>query len=382
MRDTCGLAVVMDDGKGFAPISKERCQGRVQKSGRKGTRSEVNAGGVRGMRCGRVVGCFAIVAMTTCCEAFIMPGPGLRTSGTRTLLEHRVRPACSVGRPRGHILLGGIRCQKVASSLAAQKGVWAAEATPPSKLKLLALMVPSSKSLMVRQLICVVLLVLGRVANVMVPMLYRNVIDNLTIGSALPIRAVSQIADLKSATLRVTTIYIIWKLAQSVVEVLRQITWCPVMQDVKERVNLRLLGHLLSQSVRFHISSKTGEIMNIIDRGATSVERLMDLIPFRLMPAAVDVAIAGVVLTRLNYPVYGAVAAGTVTTYMLVTYLLTKWRTKFWRAMVEAEQVVKGKAVESMLNFETVKLFAAEKHELRQYKGLIDDWKAKQLKTE
>jgi ABC-type transport system involved in Fe-S cluster assembly fused permease/ATPase subunit len=108
----------------------------------------------------------------------------------------------------------------------------------------------------------------------------------------------------------------------------------------------------------------------------------MDLIPFRLVPAAVDVIIAGIVLTRFNYPAFGAIAAGTVSTYMFVTYVLTKWRTKYWRAMVEAEQVVKGKAVESMLNFETVKLFAAEKHELKQYNGLIDDWKAKQLKTE
>jgi hypothetical protein len=227
----------------------------------------------------------ALLAMTASSEAFAslrlpLPRPCLGLQSTTTVGRHgHAWPSSMPAVRSGQGILGGLRCHRksapalVDSKDDSNKGLWSfSDSPPPSKLKLLAMMVPSKKSLMFRQFLCVVLLVMGRVANVMVPILYRNVIDNLTLGHSLPLKAAAQIADLKSATLRITVIYIMWKLSQSISDVLRSLTWVPVMQDVKERVNMRLLGHLLSQSVRFHISTKTGEIMNIIDRGATSVE--------------------------------------------------------------------------------------------------------------
>lgn len=245
----------------------------------------------------------ALLAMATSSEAFAilrlpLPRP-CQVMGTTTAGRHRHAWPSSMPAVRsGQGILGGLRChRKSAPALVDSKddsntGLWSfSDSPPPSKLKLLAMMVPSKKSLMFRQFLCVVLLVMGRVANVMVPILYRNVIDNLTLGHSLPLKAAAQIAGLKSATLRITVIYIMWKLSQSISDVLRSLTWVPVMQDVKERVNMRLLGHLLSQSVRFHISTKTGEIMNIIDRGATSVEVISILAAF--LPSACAACSAG-----------------------------------------------------------------------------------------
>lgn len=187
----------------------------------------------------------------------------------------------------------------------------------------------------------------------MVPILYKQVVDVLTSGGSVALGSV-KLASYKAGALKIVCIYLGWKLLQSVSDIARQFTWVPVLQSVKERTSMRLLDHLLMQSVRFHISSRTGEVIQVIERGAQAVDRLMELVPFRLFPAATDVLLASAVLSSLNYPIFGVIAAGTVVMYILVTLLITKWRTKFWRAMVDAEQVVKGKAVESLLNFETV----------------------------
>ncbi len=98
-----------------------------------------------------------------------------------------------------------------------------------------------------------------------------------------------------------------------------------------------------------------------------ALERLLDLLPFRLIPVCLDVCLAVTVLTRVGQPLVAAIAFATLCAYAGVTLALTQWRTRYWRAMVEAEREAKGLAVEALMNVETVKLFAAEEYEVAKY---------------
>ena len=107
--------------------------------------------------------------------------------------------------------------------------------------------------------------------------------------------------------------------------------------------------------------------MQVVDRGSDALERLLDLLPFRLIPVCLDVCLAVTVLTRVGQPLVAAIAFATLCAYAGVTLALTQWRTRYWRAMVEAEREAKGLAVEALMNVETVKLFAAEEYEVAKY---------------
>jgi len=119
-------------------------------------------------------------------------------------------------------------------------------------------------------------------------------------------------------------------------------------------------------------------LIQIIEKGTQGLERLLDVVPFRLFPAVVDVTLVCVVLILQGQQVIAGIAGTSILTYALATFVITKWRTKFWRGMVDAERIYKGKAVESLQNFETVKYFAADEHEINRYQSLIARWQRKQ----
>jgi ABC-type transport system involved in Fe-S cluster assembly fused permease/ATPase subunit len=165
-------------------------------------------------------------------------------------------------------------------------------------------------------------------------------------------------------------------------DVLRQYTWVRVASDLRRRASELLLAHLHSLSMRFHVTSKSGEVLQIIDKGTSGLERLMDVVPFRLVPAVIDVALVCAVLQSQGQPLIAAITGATIASYALATWVITRWRTKYWRAMVKSELVYKGRAVESLQNFETVKYFASDRHELREFSKLVADWQDRQLVSE
>ena len=85
-------------------------------------------------------------------------------------------------------------------------------------------------------------------------------------------------------------------------DVLRQYTWVRVASDLRRRASELLLAHLHSLSMRFHVTSKSGEVLQIIDKGTSGLERLMDVVPFRLVPAVIDVALVCAVLQSQGQP--------------------------------------------------------------------------------
>jgi len=256
-----------------------------------------------------------------------------------------------------------------------------------SAVEIWRLMVPTDKKLQFRVVVSLVLLVLCRLANIMVPLTFKQAIDILTqiqtgVGGAAAAAAVSANAALLHAAMSTVGMFFVWKLTQGLGEIARQYLWVAVQSDLKRRISQRLLEHLHSLSFRFHVSSKSGQTLQIMDKGTSALESLMEILPFRLFPALCDVILVCAVFLTLNKPAIAAIAGGTIACYSVITYVLTKWRTKFWREMVMSEITYKGRAVESLQNVETVKYFAAERHEVQEYCSLISSWQAKKQRSE
>jgi len=254
------------------------------------------------------------------------------------------------------------------------------------------LMVPTERALQARVGVSLILLVVCRLANIMVPLTFKHAIDILTqiqtttvaaaggsAAAAAVAAAAAQNIVLVHAAMVTVGMFLTWKLTQALGEVVRQYLWVAVQSDLKRRISERLLQHLHNLSIRFHVTSKSGQTLQVMDKGTSALESLMELLPFRLFPAVCDVILVCGVFCALNQPQIAAIAGGTILVYAVLTYVVTKWRTKFWRKMVLSEITYKGRAVESLQNFETVKYFAGETHELKEYSGLMKEWQGNKV---
>lgn len=191
------------------------------------------------------------------------------------------------------------------------------------------IMAPTDPALRVRVVLSVVLLVLCRMANVMVPLTFKRAVDILTeVQAGAGAAALTASAPLLSAAVATVGCFFLWKLTQGLGEVLRQYIWVAVQSDLKRRVSERLLKHLHNLSIRFHVTSKSGQTLQIMDKGTSALESLMEILPFRLFPALCDVLLVCGIFCALDKPQIAAIAGGTILVYASLTYVVTKWRTK------------------------------------------------------
>lgn len=142
-----------------------------------------------------------------------------------------------------------------------------------------------------------------------------------------------------------------------------------------------MFSHLHGLSLQFHINRKTGEVLRVMDRGTNSIVQLLSQILFQVLPALANILVAVVVFTVKFSPPFGLIVFVTMALYLFVTISLTEWRTKYRRKMIELDNSARTKAVDSLLNFETVKYYGAEDFEIGRYQEAIReyqkaDWKS------
>jgi ATP-binding cassette subfamily B (MDR/TAP) protein 6 len=123
--------------------------------------------------------------------------------------------------------------------------------------------------------------------------------------------------------------------------------------------------------LRWHLNRKTGEVLRVIDRGNQAISNLLSYIWFSIVPVIVDIIIAVVYFTVQFDLYFGLIVLSTMVMYLLLTIVLTEWRTKFRRSTIELENATNSKAVDSLLNFETVKYFANEQFESQSFDSAI-----------
>ncbi len=245
-------------------------------------------------------------------------------------------------------------------------GQWAAFAT------LLPLLWPRGQSEMrVRVVLALLCLAAAKLFNIFVPMLFKRLVDGLShkpeLALALPLGLL-----LAYGIARVLT--------QSFSE-LRDAVFARVAQRAIRRVALDTFRHLHSLSMRFHLDRQTGGLSRVIERGAKGIEFLLFFVLFNILPTILEIGLVCGILWWLYDWRYAAVTFVTIGGYVWFTFALTEWRIKHRRRMNEADQEANTKAIDSLLNYETVKYFGNEEHEARRYDVALQVYEHEAVRT-
>ncbi|KAM9766523.1 ATP-binding cassette sub-family B member 6 isoform 1-T3 [Menidia menidia] len=226
-------------------------------------------------------------------------------------------------------------------------------------------------------LFCLGLLGVERAINVFVPIYYKNIVNELTDGSSW-------------RTLATTVcIYVFFKFLQGggagasgFVSNMRSFFWIRVQQYTNRMVQVRLFAHLHSLSLRWHLGRKTGDVLRSIDRGTSSINSLLSYIVFSIFPTIADIVISIIYFITFFNAWFGLIIFICMALYLTLTIIITEWRTKYRRDMNQQDNNAKSKAVDSLLNFETVKYYNAENYEASRFEDAILKYQASEWKTQ
>ncbi|KAL8183015.1 UNVERIFIED_CONTAM: ATP-binding cassette sub- B member 6, mitochondrial [Gekko kuhli] len=152
---------------------------------------------------------------------------------------------------------------------------------------------------------------------------------------------------------------------------LRTFLWIRVQQFTNREVQVKLFRHLHGLSLRWHLGRKTGEVLRSVDRGTSSINNLLSYIVFSIFPTIADIIIAIVYFTSIFSAWFGLIIFVCMVLYLTLTIVITEWRTKYRRDMNTLDNSAKSRALDSLLNFETVKYFNAETYEANRFNDAI-----------
>ncbi|WP_366555066.1 ABCB family ABC transporter ATP-binding protein/permease [Aquibaculum sediminis] len=210
-----------------------------------------------------------------------------------------------------------------------------------------------------RVVAAIVCLVLAKVAIVLVPLLYKQAVDGLTAYTEADV-------DLRSELLLplwVILAYGAGRVLSLTFQELRDFFFARVGQRAVRRAGLRTFQHLHALSLRFHLERQTGGLSRVIERGTKAIETLLNFALFSILPTFVELGLTSAILWWLYGWEVAAITFVTVGIYIVYTYRVTEWRLRLRRAMNESDQRANTRAIDALLNYETVKYFTAESRE-------------------
>ncbi|MBO9518101.1 MAG: ABC transporter ATP-binding protein/permease [Porphyrobacter sp.] len=182
--------------------------------------------------------------------------------------------------------------------------------------------------------------------------------------------------------LGLVTAYAAGRLATVIFDNVRNIIFERVGQDAVRQLTEDVFARLHGLSLRFHLSRRTGEVTKIVERGSKSINTMVYFLLFNIAPTAVEmVVVAGIFYVKFGWEVVAATAV-TVVSYIWVTRTITEWRTKLRAQMNDLDGLALARAVDSLLNYETVKYFGAEKRELERYGSAARAYAEAAIKSE
>jgi ATP-binding cassette subfamily B protein len=228
-----------------------------------------------------------------------------------------------------------------------------------------------SVELRVRVALAIGFLIAGRVLNIAVPFLYKHAIDALTPSRAVVAVPVALIVAYGGARV----------MAQGFGE-LRTAVFAKVTQRAVRRLALSAFRHVHGLALRFHLERRTGGLSRAIERGTAGIDFLLSFMLFNIIPTLFEVLIACGILWRLYNWKFAAVTLATIVLYIAFTFSVTDWRVRFRRDMNERNSEANTKAIDSLLNFETVKYFANEEHEARRYDAALQAYERAAVKSD
>jgi ATP-binding cassette, subfamily B, heavy metal transporter len=230
-------------------------------------------------------------------------------------------------------------------------------------------------ALRLRVVLAVLLLIAGRFVNIGVPFLYRHAVDALAPAKTAAAAAVAIPAAAIVA-------YAFGRVASQGFTELRDAVFAKVGQRAVRRIALEAFRHVHALSLRFHLDRRTGGLSRAIERGTAGIEFLLTFLLFNVVPTVIEILLVCAILWRLFGWLYAAATLATVAGFAAFTFSITDWRVRFRREMNERNTEANTKAVDGMLNFETVKYFANEAHEVRRYDAALRAYERAAVKSE
>jgi len=208
----------------------------------------------------------------------------------------------------------------------------------------------------VRVVTAVILLILAKVATVYIPIVYSHAVD-----------ALSPKGHPLTVPFGLILAYAVLRIASAGFAELRDAVFAAVQQSTVRKVALQTFKHLHRLSLRFHMDRQTGGLSRSIERGTAGVENVLRLAVFNIVPTLLEVVLVVGILWHLFDWRFALVTLVTVVLYIGFTFGFTNWRVRFRRAMNDTDNDAQNKAIDSLLNFETVKYFGNEEHEARRF---------------
>ena len=232
--------------------------------------------------------------------------------------------------------------------------------------------------LRVRVVLALAFLVCAKVANVYVPMAYARAVDALTPHAT----AAGGMAAIAAVPVALVLGYGLLRVASSLFAELRDAIFVKVQARAARRIALQVFQHLHALSLRFHLDRQTGGLSRVIERGTRGINFVLDFMLFNIIPTIFEILLVAAILWKMFSFAFAAVTLGTIGIYIAFTLAFTNWRLRFRRAMNEMDQDANTKAVDSLLNYETVKYFGNERHEERRYDASLARYEGAYTRSE
>jgi ATP-binding cassette subfamily B protein len=218
-------------------------------------------------------------------------------------------------------------------------------------------------------------LILAKVSNIGIPVVLKHLIDDLSLAPNDPKRYLIFPLSLILA-------YGLLRLSSSVFTELREFLFAKVTQNAIRQIAIEVFQHLHAMSLRFHLGRQTGGVSRDIDRGSRGIQSLISYSLYSIVPTCIEFLIVLVYL-GWNYDwVFAGITFVAIAFYILFTVKITEWRSKYRRKMNEMDTSANQKAIDSLLNFETVKYFGNESYETKRYDSFLVSYQSAAVKSQ
>ena len=245
---------------------------------------------------------------------------------------------------------------------------------PPSNRndwKTIRTLLPYLREFKGRVALSMAFLILAKLANVGVPLVLKSIVDALNRPKALVV-----------LPLFLLLAYGALRLGNTLFAELRDVVFAKVLQRSIRRVALKVFRHLHDLALRFHLGRQTGGVSRDIERGTAGIRFLMNFMLFNILPTLFEMGLVMVILLLKYNPWFCVVTLITLVAYIVYTLAITEWRMIFRRTMNEMDSKANTRAVDSLLNYETVKYFGNEGYEAQRYDSTLATWESAAVRNQ
>src|SRR5438270_407857 len=223
------------------------------------------------------------------------------------------------------------------------------------------------RELKIRVGLAMVLLLAAKLATIAVPFTFKWATDALTGEDTAPVGQSAWFVWLLAAPSLMTIAYGGMRILMAVLTQARDGIFAKVAMNAVRRLAYMVFEHMHKLSLRFHLERKTGGLTRVLERGRNAIETIVRMVIMQLVPTVIELSFIIVVLLYQFDWRYVVLIVVTVACYMVYTYFATEWRIGIRRRMNDSDSDANVKAIDSLLNYETVKYFVAEEREARRY---------------